>query len=46
MYFKDVPYGLFRYRGIVYTKFNDTQAVMITSGKVVDFNPEEIVEHY
>lgn len=46
MQFKDVSLGLFRYKGIVYTKINDTQAVLITSGKMIDFLPEEVVETY
>lgn len=46
MLFKDVSLGLFRYNGIVYTKINDTQAVLITNGKIVTFNSEDIVEPY
>ena len=46
MKFKDVQLGLFRFHGIVYTKINESQAVLITSGKIVDFNPEEEVESY
>lgn len=46
MQFKDVSLGLFRYNDIVYTKINDTQAVLITSGKIVNFNPTDIVEPY
>ena len=44
MLFKDVPYGLFRFRGLVYTKISDTQAVIITSGRIVDFEPLEEVQ--
>ena len=46
MQFKDVLPGLFRYNGIVYTKISDTQAVLITSGKIVNFDPSDIVESY
>jgi len=46
MLFKDIPLGLFRYKGIVYTKISDTQAVLITNGKMVNFNAEDIVEQY
>lgn len=45
-YFKDIPLGLFRFRGIVYTKISDTQAVLITSGKIIDFSPEDAVEKF
>jgi ribosomal protein L14E/L6E/L27E len=44
--FKDIKKGLFREKGIVYCKFSDTQAVLITSGKIVDFIPEQEVEEY
>jgi hypothetical protein len=44
--FKDVPNGLFRWKGIVYSKISDTQAVLITSGKTVDFSPDEEVEEF
>ena len=46
IYFKDIPRGLFRYKNMVYTKISDTQAVIITSGKIVDFTGEEIVLKY
>lgn len=46
MQFKDVSLGLFRYNDIVYTKINDKQAVLITNGRIVDFNPTDIVEPY
>jgi hypothetical protein len=36
--------GLFKWHELVYSKFNDTQAVLITSGRVVDFSPDEEVE--
>lgn len=45
-YFKDIPNGLFWYRNMVYTKISDTQAVIITTGKIVDFTGEEIVLKY
>ena len=41
--FKDLPYGMFLWHGVVYTKFNETQGVMITTGKVVTFDPMETV---
>ena len=41
-YFKDLPLGLFRYKGLVYTKINNTQGVLITSGKIVNFNPNDL----
>ena len=44
--FKDVHLGLFRYNDIVYTKINDHQAVLITNGKIVEFNPTDVVEPY
>jgi hypothetical protein len=44
--FKDVPNGLFRWKSIVYSKISDTQAVLITSGKTVDFSPDEEVEEF
>lgn len=43
-YFKDIPKGLFWYRGLVYSKFSETQAVLITMGEVKDFNPMDEVE--
>jgi len=46
MKFSEIPNGLFRFHGLVYTKINESQAVLITSGKIVDFNPEEEVESY
>lgn len=46
MRFADAPYGMFWYRGIVYSKFSDTQAVLITNGKVVDFSEDEIILKY
>lgn len=46
MKFSEVKLGLFRYRGIVYTKISDTQAVLITSGKIVEFAPDTQVESY
>ena len=46
MKFKDVALGLFRFHGIVYSKINETQAVLITMGKIVDFSPEDEVEEY
>ena len=46
MLFKNVKPGLFRYLGIVYSKISDTQAVLITTGKIVDFSPDEEVEEY
>lgn len=44
MEFGKAKKGLFKWHGVVYTKFSDTQAVMITSGKIVDFKPDEEVE--
>jgi hypothetical protein len=41
--FRDAPLGMFWYNGIVFTKINDNQAVMITSGKLKDFSPEETI---
>jgi len=46
MKFSETPFGLFRYRGIVYSKISDTQAVLITMGKIVDFNPDDEVEAF
>ena len=46
MQFKDVHLGLFRWKDIVYTKINDHQAVLITNGKIVEFNPTDEVEPY
>lgn len=46
MLFKDIQLGLFRFRWIVYTKINETQAVLVTSGKIVDFSPEDEVEPF
>ena len=46
MKFKDVKMGLFRYHDIVYSKFSETQAVLSTMGKIVDFAPDEEVEEY
>lgn len=46
MKFSETPLGLFRYRGIVYSKISDTQAVLITMGKIVDFNPDDEVEAF
>jgi len=46
MLFKDIEKGLFRYKGIVYTKIEDTQAVLITTGEVLIFNPEQEIELY
>ena len=44
-YFRDIPLGLFRSlrTGLVYTKINDTQAVIITNGKTIDFDVMEEV---
>lgn len=40
--FKDAPMGYFLRRdGLAYVKFSDTQACVITSGKVVELDPEE-----
>jgi hypothetical protein len=44
--FKDIPCGLFRWHEQVYTKISDTQAAMITSGKIKDFDPEEEVQNW
>lgn len=42
--FKDAPLGMFRGRsGLVYTKINQTQAVIITSGKIIEYDLEETV---
>lgn len=46
MLFKDIEKGLFRYRGLVYTKIEDTQAVLITTGEILIFNPEQSIEPY
>lgn len=46
MQFKDINLGLFRFNAIVYTKINDHQAVLITNGRIVEFNPEDVVEPY
>lgn len=46
MKFKDIKLGLFRYQGIVYTKISDTQAVMIVSGQIIDFDAETLVLEY
>ena len=44
--FGDAPYGMFWYRGIVYSKFSDTQAVQVSTGRVVDFSSDEIITKY
>ena len=44
MKFSEIPNGLFRFNGLVYTRISESQAVLITSGKIVDFQPEEEVE--
>lgn len=46
MKFKDLPLGLFRYKMIVYTKINDHQGVIISTGVIEEFNPEEEVGEY
>ena len=46
MKFKDLPLGLFRFHGIVYTKFDTTKAVLIVSGEVVEFAPDTEVQLY
>lgn len=46
MRFADAPYGMFWYRGIVYSKFSDTQAVQVSTGRVVDFSEDEIITKY
>lgn len=47
MKFKDIPNGLFRrLNGIVYTKINDSQAVLITNGNIVDVSEDEDVIIY
>lgn len=43
MLFKDIPLGLFRYKWAVYSKINDNEAVLITNGKIVKFNPDDEV---
>jgi hypothetical protein len=44
MKFKDLDRGMFRWHGLVYTKFCRTAAAVITSGKVVRFEAEEEIE--
>lgn len=46
MKFKDIQLGLFRCNGIVYSKINDKQAVLITNGRMVDFEPNQEVEEF
>ena len=46
MTFKELPNGMFRFRGIVYTKINETQGVQITTGRIVEFNPDDPVEKF
>lgn len=46
MKFSEVPNGLFRFNGLVYTKISESQAVLITSGKIVDFAPDDEVEMF
>lgn len=46
MKFSEVPNGLFRFNGLVYTKISESQAVLITSGKVVDFALDDEVEMF
>lgn len=46
MKFSEMKLGLFRYRGLVYSKISDTQAVLITMGKIVEFAPDDEVENY
>jgi hypothetical protein len=46
MKFSKIKNGLFRWKGLVYSKISDTQAVAITSGKIIDFSPDEEVEEW
>lgn len=36
--FKDLPHGPFRYKGVVYTKINDHQGVLFSSGEIREFD--------
>ena len=46
MKFTEIPKGLFRYKGIVYCKIDENRAVLITSGEIINFSSEEIVDIY
>jgi hypothetical protein len=44
--FKDIKNGLFRYKGVVYSKTSETKAVLIVTGEIKDFKPEDEVQEW